>query len=51
MMMMLAHGWRPSRNGERAQSDIAPKLIVIDIAEIQNWGSCRLPVANCPTRP
>ena len=40
MMMMLAHGWRPPCGGERAQRDTAPKLIVIDFAEIQNWGRC-----------
>ena len=41
MMMMLAHGWRPPRGGERAQRDTAPKAIVIDFAEIQNWGRYR----------
>ena len=34
-----AHGWRP-RGGKRAQRDTAPKVIVIDFAEIQNWGRC-----------
>ena len=47
MMMMLfveskipwlSHGWRPPCGGERAQRDTAPKVIVIDFAEIQNWG-------------
>ena len=46
---MLAHGWRP-HGGQRTQRDTAPKLIVIDFAEIQNWGRCRWPVANCPTK-
>ena len=46
----LADGWRPPRGGERAQRDTAPKLIVIDFAAIQNWGTCLWPVANCPTR-
>ena len=32
----LTHGWRPPRGDERAQRDIAPKVIVIDFAEIQN---------------
>ena len=40
MMMMAAHGWRPPRGGERAQRYTTPKLIVIDFAEIQNWGRC-----------
>ena len=40
-MMMLAHGWRPPRGGERAQRDAVPKVIVIDFAEIQIWGRCR----------
>ena len=34
-------GWRPPRGGERAQRDTAPKLIVIEFAEIQNWGRCQ----------
>ena len=37
-MIMLAHGSRPPHGGEWAQRDTAPKLIVIDFAEIQNWG-------------
>ena len=41
MMMMMASSWRPPRGGERAQRDTAPKLIVIDFVEIQNWGRCR----------
>ena len=40
MMMMLAHGWRPPRGGERAQRDSAPTLMGIHLAEIQNWGRC-----------
>ena len=39
--LRLAHGWRPPRGGKRAQRDTAPKLIVIDLAEILNWGRCR----------
>ena len=40
LIMMLAHGWRPLRGGERAQRDTAFKLVVIHIEEIQNWGRC-----------
>ena len=41
MMLVLAHGWRPSRWGERVKRDNFPfKLIVILFAEIQNWGRC-----------
>ena len=41
IMMMLAHSWRLPHGSEWAQRDTAPKLIVIDFAEIQNWGRCR----------
>ena len=41
MIMMLGHGWRPPRGGEQAQRDTAPKMIVIDFAEIQNRGRYR----------
>ena len=39
-VMMIAHGWRPPRGGEREQRDSALQLIAIHLADIQNWGRC-----------
>ena len=41
IIIMASPSLETPRGGERAQSDTAPKLIVIDFAEIQNWGRCR----------
>ena len=51
MMMMLADGWRPPGGGVGHREKTVPKLLANCFAEIQHWGRCYWPLANCSTGP